>query len=116
MLRRFAGNTAPPPVAQEDEVYEQHDELDFSESTHEVLDLACPVSIVWEKAFNGPFTEGRTLTYDMSDIEPKVFVLLEKWIYGRDLDLGVAKAMKTLSGEQGSIKEDERTSLQKWTI
>lgn len=58
--------------------------------------IACQVSPVFKKAFTGNFIEGQTLTYDLSDIEPRTFVLLVKWIYNRDIGFDFVDAVSRI--------------------
>ncbi|KAF8866003.1 hypothetical protein BDZ45DRAFT_735952 [Acephala macrosclerotiorum] len=71
-------------------------------------DFACQVSPVWKKALNGPFLEGQTSTYDLSDVSPRIFQLLIRWIYTRDLGIEPSPTFESFPIEY----PNKRTRLQ----
>ena len=50
-------------------------------------EFACHHSVVFEKAFNGDFIEGRTQTYTLNDVTPDVFRFITQWLYKQKLKL-----------------------------
>lgn len=48
-------------------------------------ELLCYHSLFFDKAFNGPFTEGVTQTMQLNDVESDIFGLVVFWVYHQKL-------------------------------
>lgn len=71
-------------------------------------------------AFNGPFLEGETQTYNIDDTSVGAFRFLVQWIYQQSLDVGQFK----IQAEQDRLKErevnweasEEQSLLELWVL
>lgn len=55
--------------------------MSITSSLPKVLVLACKHSQLFDAAFNSNLIEGQTQTYDLDDIDPKIFARFVDWLY-----------------------------------
>lgn len=61
-----------------------------------LADFVCQISPVWGKVLSGLFLEGQSSTCDLSDVNPRIFQLLIRWIYTCDLGIEPSLTLESL--------------------